>query len=84
MKTCDKHHGEIQYDGMIYLECPLCKMTDYDEIMEDNCDKETHIDFLEIVMDRAVGDIQDIMDTVDDMDVAEDKLKDIQYNLENY
>ena len=27
-KTCDKHHGQIQYDGMIYLECPLCEIYD--------------------------------------------------------
>jgi uncharacterized Zn finger protein (UPF0148 family) len=26
MKICDKHHGEIQYDGNVYLDCPLCEM----------------------------------------------------------
>lgn len=36
MKKCDKHHGEIAYDETIYLECPLCKVSDYDDIVEDN------------------------------------------------
>ena len=35
MKTCDKHHGQIQYDGVIYLECPLCRVADYDEVVEE-------------------------------------------------
>ena len=36
MKKCDKHHGDIAYDETIYLECPLCKASDYDNIVEDN------------------------------------------------
>lgn len=26
MKKCDKHHGDIEYDEKIYLECPMCKV----------------------------------------------------------
>lgn len=26
IRTCSEHLGEIQYDGVIYLECPLCKV----------------------------------------------------------
>lgn len=28
MKKCDKHHGDIEYDEKIYLECPLCKKSE--------------------------------------------------------
>ena len=25
MKKCEEHHGDIEYDEKIYLECPVCK-----------------------------------------------------------
>ena len=36
MKICEEHHGQIIYDGMIYLECPLCKCESSGEINEEN------------------------------------------------
>jgi Ca2+-binding EF-hand superfamily protein len=26
MKTCKNHNGDIQYDEVVYIDCPLCKV----------------------------------------------------------
>ena len=64
MKKCDKHHGDITYDEVIYLECPLCKMNDYDEVMEDNVDLNNFNDDLKLITDRVWTEISELIDEI--------------------
>ena len=73
MKKCDKHHGEIQYDEIIYTDCPMCKMHDYDEIVEDNTDTGNHNDALKTAVD----------DAYDEMDRAIKCIEEAQSKLES-
>lgn len=72
MKRCDKHHGDIEYDEMIYLECPLCRTADYDEVVKENKDFDSHIDDLK----TSIDDSRKILDkSIEKLKEAQDKLE---------
>ena len=67
MKKCDKHHGEIQYDEVIYTDCPMCVMSDYDEIVEDNTDLGNHREDLKIVVEGAYNKLDELIKDIEEL-----------------
>ena len=70
MKKCEEHHGEIQYDERIYLECPLCKVElkkydelagDNSELVEDNEKMSIQIDDLKTAMEDAINKLEEFV-----------------------
>ena len=64
-KTCGEHRGEIEYDGSVYVQCPLCRVKAVAaEILEERAENDDIAECCWGELIDVAGDVETQMNKV--------------------